>query len=320
MPKSSLHITHDAFLKRILADRGAAIAFMRAFLPTEVLEHLEVESYVPATNSFITEEMESRLADIIFEVPVKGSDEKVMVSVLVELKSSPDKYTTFQLLEYIALGYRKQIREKHRLQLIIPVIYYHGKRNWVYQDISTFFHEYPQELTLFIPQHSSLFINLKNKTDQEIRDVNNNLLRTALYVQILRFLELIDMSVLARTFAGMVKDVDRNYFHTIIVYALSKSNTNPDLFIKFMEDFPQDIKEEAMTTAEQLKQQGREQGIEQGIEQGMEQGRAQGYKRGIEQKTIEVVKQCYKNNISISMIANIAGISEQEVVEIVSHF
>ena len=49
--------------------------------------------------------------------------------------------------------------------------------------------------------------------------------------------------------------------------------------------------------------------IEKGIERGIEQG--------IEQKTLDVIKNCLKNGLNMSMIANITGLSESKVEEIV---
>jgi hypothetical protein len=45
MPKSNrTNITHDAFIKDVLSNRGAAIAFIQSFLPEKIVALLDVES------------------------------------------------------------------------------------------------------------------------------------------------------------------------------------------------------------------------------------------------------------------------------------
>ena len=297
----STNITHDAFLKSILSDRGAALAFMHTFLPVEVSTLLDIDAYNPGSISFITSKMKTRLADVVFEVPLKNSQENAFVTILIELKSSPDKYALFQILEYIAQAYRKQLKDKKKLQLIIPVIYYHGKPRWKYNDINAFFQHSPKALTKFIPTFSSLFIDLKDKNETELQEIKNDLLRVALNVQYLQFLKSIDVSILERTFTGIHEGMDWNHFKIILVYALRKSEINRDIFDDFIEDFPQDTKNKTMTIAEQLIQEGKKKGIEQGIEQ------------GIQQKTIEFVVKSFESGISIPVITKISGLSQSEV-------
>ena len=73
------------------------------------------------------------------------------------------------------------------------------------------------------------------------------------------------------------------------------------------------LKDKIMSTYDRLIEKGIEKGIGKGIEQGIEQGIG----KGIEQNTIDVIKNCLKNDIKIPMIANITGLSESKVLEII---
>jgi len=73
------------------------------------------------------------------------------------------------------------------------------------------------------------------------------------------------------------------------------------------------FKDKIMSTYDRLIERGIERGIEQGIEQGIERG----IEQGIEKKTLDVIKNCLKNGLNISMISNITGLSESKVEEIV---
>jgi predicted transposase/invertase (TIGR01784 family) len=295
----STHITHDAFLKNILSNRGAAIAFMQTFLPEEIKENQDIGSYQVVDTSFISGKIKSRFADVLFKVPVKDSKEWIIVSVLVELKSNPDKLVSFQILEYLALAYRKQLKEKKQVHLVLPIIYYHGKQHWKYKPVGEFISQYPKVFTPYIPAIKSCFIDLKDKTETEIQDIKDDLLRTALYVQYLRFIRSIDSAVLVRVFSRIPRDLDGNFLNTILVYALKKTDINPEVFSSLLEEFPEDIKSETMTIAEHLIQEGK--------------------LKGIEQITIEVVLRSHNNGIDVRMIANITGLPEEKVKEIIAN-
>lgn len=65
---------------------------------------------------------------------------------------------------------------------------------------------------------------------------------------------------------------------------------------------------ERNTLIHDAKQDGIEEGIKQGIEQGLQQG--------VEQKSIEVAKNMLKENMSISIITKVTGLSEKQIEEL----
>lgn len=127
MSKSPLtHISHDVFIKTILADLDAAKSFLNSFLPEHLRNVLDIESLTQVKTSFLTESLKNRFADVLFDIPLSGTQNNVRVDVLVELKSQRDRFVVFQLMEYLALSYRSQIKERRRhqrnLKLIIPFV------------------------------------------------------------------------------------------------------------------------------------------------------------------------------------------------------
>ncbi len=77
-------------------------------------------------------------------------------------------------------------------------------------------------------------------------------------------------------------------------------------------------KSEAMKEGlEEGHKEGIKQGLEQGIEQGVKQGIEQGIEQGAKATREELIVAMYNNNISISNIANITNISEEEVKNII---
>ncbi len=87
--------------------------------------------------------------------------------MLIEHKSSKDKYVHYQLLSYMASIYKQYKKEGY---VVIPVVLYHGKsRSW---DVPLSFHnqlglkEYPSWLHSFLEKHvlnfQYMLLNLHN--------------------------------------------------------------------------------------------------------------------------------------------------------------
>ena len=60
-------------------------------------------------------------------------------------------------------------------------------------------------------------------------------------------------------------------------------------------------------------EEGRELGLEQGREQGLEQGREQGLEQGLELARSQVILNAKKKGIDIEVIADLVGLSVEEV-------
>ncbi|MCO6461406.1 MAG: Rpn family recombination-promoting nuclease/putative transposase [Saprospiraceae bacterium] len=187
MAKSSItNISHDTFMKSILSDRGAAISFLNGFLPEAITSHLNLTAFTYANKSYISDTLKERFADMVFDIPLKETDDQVQVSVLLELKSHKDRYVGFQIMEYLAAGYRHQLksfkRNQKRLKLIIPVIYYHGKEKWKTNKNASLFIHLPKDFHSLVPEYDQVFIDLKKMGSEELERLDNSLLLTAIRI------------------------------------------------------------------------------------------------------------------------------------------
>ena len=290
-----------------MSDRGAAIDFMHTFLPAAIISHLDTDAFILDSTSFIDEKMNQRFADLLFEVPVKKSKEKVTIAILIELKSQKDKFIHFQLLEYVAMAYRSQITQKKKLSLIIPVIYYHGKQTWAPGCIAEFFKDVPVGLKEFIPTFEFIFADLKIKSADEIAAIGNSLLYTALQIQLLQFLQNIDVSVLTGVFTRLDPDKYGNYINPMIVY-LFKYIDSKQKFNTFISKIQEPIKSETMTFYNEI--------ITEGIAKGKAEGKAEGIAEGEAKSKTEIVINAHANGIALSMIKNITGLTTKEIKNI----
>ena len=144
--------SHDAFLRWLLSDSRMALDYFKSALPAHIIRLLDFSTLERVTDSYVSEELEKTMADVVYmcrRVDGRGS---VAVSLLVEHKSAPDKYTPVQVGGYLFSGYREQIKQGHKqLSPIIPILFYHGKQKWEYWTLDRLFDELDDDLLGFLP-------------------------------------------------------------------------------------------------------------------------------------------------------------------------
>jgi len=181
MPRNITDI-HDKFIKQILSRKELAAEFLQQYLPEELVSILDFETLKQRDTSYITGSLKTSYSDLVWGVKIKG-EESLQISLLLEHKSSTHPNTAFQLLEYLALGYQKQLREKKKPELIVPILYYHGKQNWQFKPLDMYFTTYPGFLKKYLPVFSAEFINLREVSPQQIYVLKNGLLGSAIMLQ-----------------------------------------------------------------------------------------------------------------------------------------
>lgn len=174
---------HDKFFKALMSDIPAAVKFLSEFLPHVIVKQLDLNKLHLMESSFVTDELSEIFADIIFRVPLADSsgEEYIFVSILIEHKSFPDDLILLQVGQYLFKGYQEQIHSKDKqLELIIPLVYYHGKRRWELPALSDLFPSYSDSLQAFIPSLKIEFQDIGLKSDNAILEMDPIFLATVL--------------------------------------------------------------------------------------------------------------------------------------------
>ena len=167
----------------------------------------------------------------------------------------------------------------------------------------------PPDFIKYIPQFDQIFIDLKGKPAEEIDDIRDGLLKTAIQIQFLRFLEQLDTALLIKIFTGLDAQKYGNYIQPILVYLYKYNDLSKD-YTNFMSELPEPIKSKTMTTYERILADGEAIGIEKGIAKGKAEGEAK--------SKIDVVLRAHSNGIDITMIANITGLSIARIQKILT--
>ena len=308
----SIKNPHDHFLKAILEDAEVAYHFFLTFLPEQVIDILDLSTLAQEATSFITPELKGQFSDTIFKVQARNREHTVLVSLLLEHKSTPDKYTSIQVLSYLGLAYHKQSKGKDGIHPIIPMVFYHGKKQWQFQTVTALIGDLPATLKPFIPDYETVFIDLVRMPDQAIHSIEQLFLQSALTTQKYAHNPKALEAQIVRIFSTLGPYRDRNLFRQLFVYFYKVYEIRGEDPRILLTKIPETIKHDFMTLYDAIKNEGIEQGIEQGVAQGIEQGVAQGK---IEERTHLIVNG-YQMGLSIEMLAQMSQLNTKSVEEI----
>lgn len=298
MPNKIIHI-HDTFIKDILSHKEAATNFFKEYLPGSLVQIINFETLTPLNTSYVGQNLKTSYSDLVWSVKLKNQ-KNVQISMLLEHKSHPDPDTAFQLLEYLALAYRKQRRETKKTELIIPVLYYHGKTDWKFKSLESFFSDLPDVLKGYLPAFLTEFVNLHRFPAEKILQLHSGLLSGALMIQKYFF----DPVRLNSYFYSILERLQpflySNLIESVFVY-LEYSGLNITQLEQDIQKLPEDMSTRIITLREQLLTQGKKEGILQGIAE--ERVRA----------TQKTVLNAFDNGIDLLTIRLITDESEETI-------
>ncbi|HHH52897.1 MAG TPA: hypothetical protein ENK91_04510 [Bacteroidetes bacterium] len=216
---------HDKFFKNVLSDINIAKNFISSFLDPDVLQHINIETLKYAETDFLLQDLKEIFSDMVFTVN-KTDDKEIYISIILEHKSRPDDFTAVQLLLYIAYGYYKQYKNTRSLQLILPIVFYHGKQKWIFKSIDDLMGDLPQELKQFTPVLKTVFIDLKNFSVEQLDSLGDSLLTSILLLEKYAFKPDELAKKIKLIYEKLNSVSDRNLLYPIIVYSLKLIKIN----------------------------------------------------------------------------------------------
>ena len=134
---------YDRLFRRIFSHPQAGADLARNILPAQYLEQIDLDSIRIDSESYIDEILREHFTDLLMSFTKIGSEgtDQLYIYLLVDHKSSPEKWTPFQLLRYVGKIYQKIIADAkkssdcpmpEKMPEVIPIIFYHGIEQWNY--------------------------------------------------------------------------------------------------------------------------------------------------------------------------------------------
>ena len=296
---------HDNFIRSIMADKNVARDYFQSFLPVSVKSLLDFRTLEQSSDTYVYKDLQKTMSDIVYTCQKKESNEQVKVCLLIEHKSYIDKNTPIQIGSYIFSGLMKQVMNKEKLSMVIPVLLYHGKGRWEYHTLENLFENLEPELKRFLPDFDYVYNNLGDLADEDVEALNNKFLVASLLALKYSF-EKKWLEVNAVRLLTLSEGIEGNLQSGFIVYLFGRSGLEENKIVDILEDVPFKIRDKVMSTLDIFIEKGRKIGLEEGLEKGLEKGIALGKS--------EFVSNLLKNtDFDLSKIAALANVSEEFV-------
>jgi recombination-promoting nuclease RpnB len=301
--KNATPTPHDLVFKQFLTHPDTARDFMQLHLPAELQAVCDFRTLKLESGSFVEENLRPYFSDVLYSLKTTTGDDGY-VHVLIEHQSSPDRHMAFRLLRYAVAAMQRHLDAGHKkLPLVIPVLFYTGKRS-----------PYPYS-TRWLDEFSDPILagKLYNKgfplvdvtviPDAEIMEHRSMAALTLIQKHIHRrdLAELLDnLATLLQT-----KPMTGQQFVSLINYVVQAGETsNAETFVRKLARQVPKHEDELMTIAEQLEQKGFEKGIQLGEQRGIEKGK------------LEVARNMLLKGIDPSAVIDITGLTEDDLSQI----
>lgn len=264
---SPSHHPHDHFFRSTFSQIEVISEYLRYFLSPELSERLDLNSLAQENASYLDDQLNEHFSDIIYSC--KYGEGIVNVTILLEHKSYVPALPWLQLLQYLTNGFNTQTRQESfsgTLSPIIPIIIYHGDRQWKMKPIEEYFNGIDSMTLPFVPRFTYLLTDLSDYSEEELLSMDGSwakrvfmALKISRQKNIFRWLE-----ALFRDMELKVEDETTfNFFQWIVVY-LFKSGVSKSDIMSTIKNLKEPVQGKALTIYETILLEGELKGIEKG--------------------------------------------------------
>ena len=293
------------FLKRLIRD----------FVDKDFYNQLNFKESEPLIEkSYLTDEYREFSEDLVYKI--KLQDREAYIYILMEFQSSPDRYMSLRLLNYVVLFYLDYIRDYKSLHNqspgilppVFPLLLYNGNKPWNVPDNVKDLIEQHDFLHTFYPDFSYFKIIERNFSEQHLKDIGSIISTIFLMERCgkneLRNIEESFRDVLEKEDIHVVSLFTVWLKHLLLHERLDERAYIEAMGIKNKKESKSMLVESIHKWEQELREKGREEGIE-------EERKVQEEKRYKEK--IELVKKGKRVGLSTKILAEMTGLSEDDV-------
>ncbi|MCL6413257.1 Rpn family recombination-promoting nuclease/putative transposase [Pantoea agglomerans] len=304
--KNSTPTPHDATFRQFLSQPDIARDFMELHLPAELRAICDLSTLKLESGSFVEDDLRQYFSDILYRLKTSNGDG--YIHVLVEHQSTPDRHMAFRLMRYAVAAMHRHLEAGHKqLPLVIPVLFYTGKRS-PYPYSTRWLDEF-EDPSLAENLYGSTFplVDVTVIPDEEIMGHRSMAALTLLQKHIHQR----DIATLTDRLATLLMaDYLSSPQVTALIHYLLQAGESADseAFVRELAQRVPQHGDALMTIAQQLEQKGIEKGIQLGEQRGIEKGRNEG--------KVEVARTMLQNGIDRNTVMKMTGLSEDELSQI----
>lgn len=301
---------HDAAFRQFLTQPDVARDFMELHLPAELRNICDLSTLKLESGSFVEDDLRQYFSDVLYSLKTTAGDG--YIHVLIEHQSSADKHMAFRLIRYAVAAMQRHLQAGHqKLPLVIPVLFYTGKRS-PYPYSTRWLDEFEDPL-LACKLYSNAFplVDVTVIPDDEIAGHRSMAALTLLQKHIHQrdLAELIDR-LAPILLAGYLSS---SQVISLVHYIVQAGETSDaEAFVRELAQRVPQHGDALMTIAQQLEQKG----IEKGIEKGIQLGEQRGIEKGRNEGRLEVARTMLQNGIDRTTVMKMTGLTEDDLMQI----
>jgi hypothetical protein len=272
--EDDLHHSNDKSFKTVMKIRDSALEYLRVFFP-KLYDQLDTDNFELDNTNYIKTDFDEFYSDVVYRTYLKSTPQNrkkpVSVVILYEHKKAIVSYFLLflQLLEYICLIWREDIRNKRKPSVIVPIVVYQGKKGIKPKHLRDCFKGIPEELLELIPNFKYFLTNVHALPDADILALDKKgLLRTLFlaYTYAEKKDSIQDMLIEIFQFFKHNLPDDFKFFQFFLDFIANEEYLSPEERYELLEHYlsPQQ-KEGVMNTYQALRYEGRQEGRQEGF-------------------------------------------------------
>ena len=312
--KNSTPTPHDATFRQFLSQPDIARDFMELHLPAELRAICDLSTLKLESGSFVEDDLRQYFSDILYSLKTSNGDG--YIHVLVEHQSTPDRHMAFRLMRYAVAAMHRHLEAGHKqLPLVIPVLFYTGKRS-PYPYSTRWLDEF-EDPSLAENLYGSTFplVDVTVIPDEEIMGHRSMAALTLLQKHIHQR----DIATLTDRLATLLMaDYLSSPQVTALIHYLLQAGESADseAFVRELAQRVPQHGDALMTIAQQLEQKGIEKGRAEGLQLGEQRGIEKGRSEGERQATLKIARTMLQNGIDRSTVMKMTGLTEDDLAQI----
>ena len=178
------HHIHDRGYKQILSFVKLFEQLMDGYVPLDWKNNLDYSRSERLETSHIIKHLEERESDVLYKVPLKGTQKEIYLYILIEHQSTVDHSLAFRVLCYLVdvwhniykntpLDVRKQV--KFQLPPVFPIVLYNGEASWTAARSVAEMVEYGHIFAEFIPNVKYHLVDVPHQAKELLLRLRNTL-------------------------------------------------------------------------------------------------------------------------------------------------
>ena len=225
---------------------------------------MDLQSLKLLDGTFLDDALRESESDLLYEVALGESEQRVWLYLLLEHQSTPDPWMRFRLLKYCCRIWEARIRDgdgTRELRPIVPLVFYQGSRKWTHStEFADLFPEAARDWP-WVPRFEHLLLDQTNidpgEVEGELKGQIAQLLMMAAFGRDGR--RAVDMAahLLARLRPGGAV----NYLRMFVRYVMATQDTlGTEAFDEALRRHGRGPGGEMISYAQQLLEEGRAEG------------------------------------------------------------